>query len=74
MCDNSDGKFWNEIRKVSPNNIQLPTNIENASRKVAIADMWKGHFKELLNCLKGNVNNNLYSPPHCVHKGLFSGD
>ena len=61
MCEDSDGKFWNEIRKVSPNNIQLPTNIENASGKVEIADMWKGHFKELLNCLKDNNKQDLYS-------------
>ena len=61
MCDDSEGKFWKEIKKLSPNNVPLPTNIENATGKVEIADMWKGHFKELLNCLKGNVNNNLYS-------------
>ena len=61
MCDNREGKFCKEIKKLSPNNGPLPTNIENATGKVEIADMWKGHFKELLNCLKGNDNNNLYS-------------
>ena len=61
LCDDSEGKFWKEIKKMSPNNIPLPTNIENATGKVEIADMWKCHFKELLNCLNGKDNKDLYS-------------
>ena len=57
LCDNSDGKFWKEIKKLSPRNIPLPTNIGDATGKVEIADMWKNHFKNLLNCVKSGDND-----------------
>ena len=44
LCEDSGGKFWKEIKKLSPRNIPLPTNIGDATGKVEIADMWKKSF------------------------------
>ena len=59
LCDESEGNFWKEIRKVSPNNVPLPTNIEDATGKKEIADLWKDHFEKLLNCVKNKDNSDL---------------
>ena len=61
LCEDSGGKFWKEIKKLSPNNVPLPTNIDDATGKVEIAEMWKDHFKSLLNCVKGKNSNNVGS-------------
>ena len=53
LCNDSDGKFWKEIKKLSPNNVPLPVSIDDATGKQEVADMWKEHFKNLLNCVKG---------------------
>ena len=60
LCDDSEGKFRNEIKKMSPNYISLPSYIESATGKKDITDIWKCHFKELINCLNGNDNKYLY--------------
>ena len=51
MCEDSEGNFWKEIRKQSPNNIPLPTSIENATGKREVVNIWKDHFECLLNCI-----------------------
>ena len=33
LCEDSEGKFWKEIRKLSPNNVPLPTSIDDATGK-----------------------------------------
>ena len=53
LSDDSEGKFWKEIKKLSPNNVPLPVSIDDATGKQEVADMWKEHFKNLLNCVKG---------------------
>ena len=58
LCDVSEGKFWKEIKKLAPNNLPLPTNIDDATGKIEIAEMWKDHFKNLLNCVQGKECNN----------------
>ena len=52
MCEDSEGNFWKEIKKQSPNNIPLPTSIGEATGKKEVASMWKNHFEKLLNCVK----------------------
>ena len=52
MCEESEGNFWKEVKKQSPNNIPLPTSIGNATGKREVVSMWKEHFENLLNCLK----------------------
>ena len=60
LCD-SGGKFWKEIKKMSPNNIPLPVSIDDITGKQAVTNMWKDHFKNLLNCVNGKDSRNLIS-------------
>ena len=53
LCDDSEGNFWKEIKKLTPNNVPLPTSIEDATGKKEVTELWKTHFKQLLNCLSG---------------------
>ena len=74
LCDDSDGKFWKEIKKLSPNNVPLPVSIDDATGKQEVADMWKDHFKNLLNCVKGKNSNSLikdceYDPNSKISSG-----
>ena len=59
LCDESDGNFWREIKKVSRNDIPLPISIDDATGKKEVVDLWKNHFEQLLNCLKGKDINGL---------------
>ena len=56
MCEESEGNFWKEVKKQSLNNVPLPTSIGDATGKKEVVNMWKNHFKELLNCIKKDVN------------------
>ena len=74
LCADSDGKFWKEIKKVSPNNVPLPVSIDDSTGKQEVADMWKDHFKNLLNCLKGKNSSNLikecvFDPNSVINSG-----
>ena len=53
LCDDSEGNFWKEIKKLSPNNVPLPTSIEDATGKKEVIELWKTHFEQLLNCISG---------------------
>ena len=59
LCDNSDGNFWKEIKKLSPNNMPLPVNIDDATGKSEVVELWLNHFKQLLNCVNGKDTKNL---------------
>ena len=61
LCDNSGGKFWKEIKKMSSNNVPLPVSIDDATGKLEVTNMWKDHFKNLLNCVNGKDSRNLIS-------------
>ena len=49
LCDDSEGNFWKEVKKLTPNNVPLPTSIEDAT----------GKKKRLLNYGKPILNNYL---------------
>ena len=59
MCDDSEGNFWKEIKKVSTSDIPLPVSIDNATGKKDVIDLWQNHFEQLLNCVNGKSLNNL---------------
>ena len=59
MCEDGEGKFWKEIRKLSPNNVPLPTSIDGATGKKEVTDLWKDHFEKLLNCIRGESSSKL---------------
>ena len=41
LCDDSEGNFWKEIKKHSPNNVPLPTSIEDATGKKRLLNYGK---------------------------------
>ena len=53
--------FGRKLKKLSPNNIPLPVSIDDATGKQEVTNMWKDHFKNLLNCVKGKDSKNLVS-------------
>ena len=54
LCDgDGDGNFWKEIKKLTPNNVPLPSSIDNATGKKEVTELWKAHFEQLLNCVSG---------------------
>ena len=59
LCDESEGNFWKEIKKLSPNNMPLPINIDEATGKTEVVELWLNHFEQLLNCVKGKDINEL---------------
>ena len=62
MCEESEGNFWKEVKKQSPNNVPIPTSIEDATGKKEVVSMWKDHFENLLNCVQ-NTNNHSQNLP-----------
>ena len=59
LCNDSEGNFWKEIKKLSPNNIPIPISIDNATGAKEVVSMWQEHFKSLLNCINGNDSRTL---------------
>ena len=41
MCDDSEGNFWKEIKKVSTSDIPLPVSIDNATGKKEVIELWQ---------------------------------
>ena len=59
LCDDGEGNFWKEIKKLTPSNVPLPTSIDNATGKKEVTEFWKSHFEQLLNCVPGRDLNDL---------------
>ena len=51
MC-NIDKEFWKEIKKVNNDKMIIADTVNNVSGKSNIANMWKAHFKDILNSSK----------------------
>ena len=76
LCDDSEGNFWKEIKKLTPNNVPLPTSIDNATGKKEVTDFWKSHFDQLLNCVSGRDINDLnyeckFDPNMLISPGML---
>ena len=59
LCEEGDGNFWKEIKKLTPNNVPLPTSIDDANGKIEVMELWKSHFEQLLNCVSGRDTKKL---------------
>ena len=59
LCEDGEGNFWKEIKKLTPNNVPLPTSIGDANGKKEVTELWKTHFEQLLNCVSGRDTKNL---------------
>ena len=53
-------QFWTEINSINNSNIPLPSSIDDSHTPNDILQLWKGHFKNIYNCIpKRNCVNNL---------------
>ena len=50
-CSKSN-KFWQWIRTMTSKSTSLPSSIEGVSGKHAISELWKSHFRRLLNVIQ----------------------
>ena len=51
LQNNSVKDFWKEVKLLDNSNTPLPTNIEGVVGCDRIAELWKEHYEELLNCV-----------------------
>lgn len=49
LANHSPAEFWKEIKAMNNNKTPLPSCIEGVSGAENIADLWRGHFEDLLN-------------------------
>ena len=54
LTDLNPNAFWKEIKLMNNSATPLPVNIDGVNGNEAIAELWKKHFKDILNCLRNN--------------------
>ena len=54
LTDLNPNAFWKEIKLMNNSATPLPVNIDGVNGNEAIAELWKNHFKDILNCLRNN--------------------
>ena len=52
MMNNDITEFWKDVKKNSNSNVSLATNVDDSVGNTEIAEMWKCHYKSLLNCVQ----------------------
>ena len=45
-------EFWKDVKKNSNSNVSLATNVDGSVGNTEIAEMWKCHYKSLLNSVQ----------------------
>ena len=52
MMNNDMTEFWKDVKKNSNSNVSLATNVDSSVGNTEIAEMWKCHYKSLLNSVQ----------------------
>ena len=52
MMNNDMTEFWKDVKKNSNSNVSLVTNVDGSVGNTEIAEMWKCHYKSLLNSVQ----------------------
>ena len=52
MMNNDMAEFWKDVKKNSNSNVSLATNVDGSVGNTEIAEMWKCHYKSLLNSVQ----------------------
>ena len=58
MMNNDMNAFWKDVKKNTNSNVSLATNIDGSVGDTDIAEMWKCHYKSLLNSVKNDEFKN----------------
>ena len=56
MMNNAMTEFWKDVKKNSNSNVSLATNVDGSVGNTEIAEMWKCHYKSLLNSVQNKKN------------------
>ena len=54
MMNNDMTEFWKDVKKNSNSNVSLATNVDGSVGNTEVAEMWKCHYKSLLNSVQNN--------------------
>ena len=52
MMNNDMNEFWKDVKKNTNSNFSLATNVDGSGGDTEIAEMWKCHYKFLLNSVQ----------------------
>ena len=52
MMNNDMNEFWKDVKKNTNSNVSLATNVDGSVGDTEIANMWKCHYKSLLNSVQ----------------------
>ena len=52
MMNNDITEFWKDVKKNSNSNVSLATNVDGSVGNTEIVEMWKCHYKSLLNSVQ----------------------
>ena len=52
MMNNDMNEFWKDVKKNTNSNVSLATNVDGSVGDTEIAEMWKCHYKSLLNSVQ----------------------
>ena len=52
MMNNDMTEFWKDVKENSNSNVFLATNVDGSVGDTEIAEMWKCHYKSLLNSVQ----------------------
>ena len=58
MMNKDMNAFWKDVKKNTNSNVSLATNIDGSVGDTDIAEMWKCHYKSLLNSVKNDEFKN----------------
>ena len=57
LTDCNSYQFWKEINSINSSNMPLPTAINGVTGAENILNLWKKHFFDLFNCIRGTSYN-----------------
>ena len=60
MTNNDMTEFWKDVKKNSNSNVPLAINVDGSVGNTEIAEMWKCHYKSLLNSVQNKEFKNLF--------------
>ena len=58
MMNNDMNGFWKDVHKITNSKVPLATKVDGCVGDAKIADMWKCHYKSLLNSVQSRNSKN----------------
>lgn len=55
LHNNKAKSFWSKVAKVQNNELPLPTEVNKCNGEDEISKMWKNHYENIMNCVRGDT-------------------